>query len=224
MCLYTLHKEPKIADKDITCYKVLEIWNPEWDIESGRKRKSKKTVLRSYYHPDFKWNVDKRYRSKLEIEPNILNSYDIFRYLVTEGFHSYQTLDSAKEFCKSTAMEPCVIVRCIIPKGAKYCEGMHSDKQDGYSSNQIIMKEIVDFKELYPDFDSDKYPYKQGQLLMVSTSDDFDGIVIRVCNIVPLNSNIIRLKGCLEYYDTDTNGIPVLGTVKIKVYNDKKQK
>lgn len=218
MCLYITQKETQIAQEDITCYKVLETWNPEWDEESGHKRKIKKTVFRSYFYPNFKWNIDKHYRSRLVIEPRHMAN----NYSVNEAFHSYQTLESAKSFCKSYGMCPCVIARCIIPKGAKYCEGTNSDSTDGYASNQIIIKEIVDFKELYPDFDRDKYPYKQGQLLLISDSSFPNGEILRVNNIIPLDSNTVRVKVGLTFYcDTDINGIPVLPTAKIQVYNDK---
>ena len=229
MCLYTTQKEPKIAQEDITCYKVLETWNPEWNLESSRKCKSKKTVLMSYFHSDFKWNIDKRYRSKMVIiQRHVVTCFDSYDYLVSNAFHSYQTLESAKLFCRNISyqydMDPCAIVRCIIPKGAKYCKGMHSDGSDGYASNQIIMKEIVDSKEIYPDFDFDKYPYKQGQLLLVSDPLFQDGYILRVTNVTPLDSDTVRLNVGTTHYDTDINGRPVLTTVRIQVYNDKEAK
>ena len=224
MCLYP-QKKPKIAEEDIICYKVLEIRNPEWGIESGHNCKSKKTVLMSYFHSGFKWNIDKRYRSKLVIiQRQVVTCFDSCNYLVSNAFHSYQTLETAKLFCRNISyqsdMEPCAIVRCIIPKGAKYCEGMHSDGSDGYASNQIIMKEIVDFKELYPDFDFDKYPYKQGQFLLVSDPFFQDGHILRVTNVIPLDCDTVRLNVGSTHYDTDINGIPVLNTVRFQVYNN----
>lgn len=217
MCLYTTQKEPKIAKKDITCYKILEICNPEWEAESGHKRKSKKTALRSVYYPNFKWSIDKRYRSRLVIEPRHLTN----NYSVTKAFHSYETLESAKSYYETMSLNSCAIVRCIIPKGAKYYEGMQTGGEYGYASNQMVMKEIVDFKELYPDFDSDRYPYKQGQLLCISDFSFPNGEIVRVNNIIPLDSNTVRLKVFLTYCDTDINGIPVSPTAKIQVYNDK---
>jgi hypothetical protein len=217
---------PKIAKEDITCYKVLEICNPEWEAESGRKRKSKKIVLKSIYYPNFKWSIDKRYKSRLVIEPRyMIGYYNMFNYYVTKAFHSYQTLESAKSYCQTIFVDSYVIVRCIIPKGAKYCEGMNSlDENDGYASNQIIMKEIVDFKELYPDFDFDKYPYKQGQLLLVSDPLFHDGFILRVTNVIPLDCDTVRLNVGSTHYDTDINGIPVLNTVRIQIYNNKETK
>lgn len=236
MCLYTTQKVPKIAEKDIICYKVLEICNSEWNLESSRKRKSKKTVLMSYFHSDFKWNIDKHYRSKLVIiQRHVVTCFDSYNNLVSNAFHSYQTLESAKLFCRNISyqsdMDPCAIVRCIIPKGAKYCEGMHSDGSDGYASNQIIMKEIVDFKEIYPDFDFDKYPYKQGQLVYISDSVFPISKFTRVNNIIPLDSNTVRLRVGLMTFYTDINGIPVsmpvsmsIPSFSIKIHNDKETK
>ena len=221
MCLYTTQKVPKIAQEDITCYKVLEICNPEWEVESGRKRKSKKTVLRSIYYPNFKWSIDKRYRSKLEV---IQPRHTVNHYSVATAFHSYQTLESAKSYYETTSVDPCVIVRCIIPKGAKYCVGQHGN-EDGYASNRMIMKEIVDFKKLYPDFDRDRYPYKQGQLLCVSDSSFPNGEIMLLRNITPLDSKTVRLQVGLTFYlDTDIDGRPVSPTAKIQVYNNKETK
>ena len=219
MCLYTTQKEPKMAEKDITCYKVLKIYNPEWEGESGRK--DKKTVLQSYYNPKFKWNVDKHYRSRLVIEPRHLTN----NYSVNKAFHAYQTLESAKSFCKSSLLHPGVIVRCIIPKGAKYCVGQYGN-EDAYASNRMIMKEIIDFKELYPDFDSDRYPYKQGQLLYVSDSSfPNDGEIMLLRNITPLDSKTVRLQVGLTFYlETDIDGRPLLPTAKIQVYNNQETK
>lgn len=220
MCLYTTQKEPKIAQEDITCYKVLKIYNPEWEVELGRKRKSEKTVLKSYYNPKFKWNIDKHYRSRLVIEPRHLTN----NYSVNKAFHSYQTLESAKSFCKSSLILPGVIVRCIIPKGAKYCVGQQGN-EDGYASNRMIMKEIIDFKKLYPDFDWDRYPYKQGQLLCVSESSFPNGEIMLLRNITPLDSKTVRLQVGLTFYlDTDIDGRPVSPTAKIQVYNNKETK
>ena len=90
----------------------------------------------------------------------------------------------------------------------------------------MIMKEIIDFKELYPDFDSDRYPYKQGQLLYVS--DSFypnDGEILLLRNITPLDSKTVRLQVGLTFYlETDIDGRPLLATTKIQVYNDKETK
>lgn len=227
MCLYTKQKEPKIAEKDITCYKVLKIWDSEQDVESGRKRKSKKTVLKSMFYSEFTWNIGKHYRSRLVIEPRqATKCCDNFNSHVDKAFHSYQTLESAKLASRNIFLNSYVIVRCIIPKGAKYCEGMNcGDSQDGYASNQIIMKEILGFEELYPYFDSDKYPYKQGQFLFVSNSAFPNGEIVKVHNIIPLDSNTVRLKlGVIFYIDTDINGIPVSPTDKIQVYNNKEAK
>lgn len=223
MCLRTKQKEPKIAQEDITCYKVLEICNPEWEVESGRKRKSKKTVFGSIYYPNFKWSIDKRYRSRLVIEPTHIEN----DYAVTKAFHAYQTLEFAKSYYKTVSVTPCVIVRCIIPKGSKYYEGIHTVGGDGYASNQMVIKEIVDFKEIYPDFDFDKYPYKQGQLLLVSDPPFLNSDIRRVTNVIPLSSNTVRLRLGILTYDTDINGIPVSTPVpsfSIQIHNDKETK
>ena len=57
-------------------------------------------------------------------------------------------------------------VKCTIPKGSTVYKGTHDDLK-GYASNQLIMNEVISIKELYPDFDWDSYPYKEGQVIQV---------------------------------------------------------
>lgn len=141
MCLRTNMKVPTIAEKDIICYKVIS------------------KDMSSLYHNDFKWTFGKMYTSLIE-------SFEKpFDNEIHQAFHSYETLEDLKT-AYFTVTSPCLTVKCTIPKGSTVYKGRHTDLK-GYASNQLIMNEVISIKELYPDFDWDSYPYKEGQMIQV---------------------------------------------------------
>lgn len=141
MCLRTNMKVPTIAEKNIICYKVIS------------------KDMSSLYHNDFKWTFGKMYTSLIE---SFEKPFDNEIY---QAFHSYETLEDLKK-AYFTVTSPCLAVKCTIPKGSKVYKGTHDDL-NGYASNQLIMNEVISTKELYPDFDWDSYPYKEGQVIQV---------------------------------------------------------
>ena len=141
MCLYTTQEIPTIAEKDIICYKVI------------RKDMS------SLYYDDFKWTFGKMYHSWMEAVENPIDNE------IHQAFHSYETLEDLKKAYFSVT-SPCLTVKCTIPKGSTVYKGKH-DELKGYASNQLIINEVIGIKELYPDFDWDNYPYKEGQVIQV---------------------------------------------------------
>lgn len=144
MCLITKMKEPIIAEKDIICYKVIS------------------KDMTSLYHNDFKWTFGKTYSSWMEVI-NDINDCDSRQ--IYQAFHSYESLEDLKKAYFGTT-SPCLMVKCTIPKGSTVYKGKHDDL-NGYASNQLITNEVVSIKELYPDFDWDSYPYKEGQVIQV---------------------------------------------------------
>lgn len=141
MCLYTTQEIPTIAEKDIICYKII------------RKDMS------SLYHDDFKWEFGKMYHSWMEA----VNDIQDRNKEIHQAFHSYETLEDLKKAYFSVTV-PCLTVKCTIPKGSTVYSGSHDDLK-GYASNQLIINEVIGIKELYPDFDWDNYPYKEGQVI-----------------------------------------------------------
>ena len=132
MCLYLNHLEPKIADKDIVCYKLVE--------------KTKiKGVYKSYFQ-EFEYVIRQSYTNNLDIKfvdriiKNLCPSYPHYGiYAIEEGmFHSY-----------TSSMYPILspspyytLLKCIIPKGAYYFEGLFNHFPS-YASSQIkILEEI----------------------------------------------------------------------------------
>lgn len=161
MCLRTYQKEPQIATKDIICYKIIH------------------KDMTSLFHKEFKWEFGKLYHTEMTT-----NHCSFFKNtMVEQGFHSFSTLKATREGYYSSA-EPCIAVKCTIPKGSEYYKGSHGVR-DGYTSDKLILNEIMPLKELYPKFDFDKYPYKEGDKVIVKFKEDIEPHEEVIQNIQP---------------------------------------
>lgn len=196
MCLYTTQEVPTIAEKDITCYKVI------------RKDMS------SLFHNHFKWTIGKMYYSWMEA----VNDIEDRNKEIHKAFHSYGTLEDLKKAYFS-ATNPCLTVKCTIPKGSTVYSGSHDDLK-GYASNQLIINEVIGIKELYPDFDWDNYPFEVGQKIQVKLPHikPWDDIIYggeqvkfhdkstwkdyQITNIQPCSTNSTRVDLIVENCDT----------------------
>ena len=146
MCLITSQTKPLIADKDITCYKLL-----------------KKGMHSCCY--DFTWELGQLYHSRIEVE------YSPYEHstVIQNAFHTYAFCDTVKRaYCSSACAS--MIVKCTIPKGAEYYCGMHTGDDYGFASNQLIINEIMDITTVFKYFDWEKYPYKEGQVIKYKKS------------------------------------------------------
>lgn len=128
MCLFINHLEPKIADKDIVCYKLV-------------KRTRIKGVYKSSFR-GFEYIIRKLYTNNIKIGFSyfLMKHRNIFGYFIEEGmFHSYES------HLYPVILSPlpnCALLKCIIPKGAYYFEGTF-DFSPSYASSQIkILEEI----------------------------------------------------------------------------------
>ena len=152
MCLITKQKQAETAKEDIICYKILTT-----NTENGQ--------YESYYYSEMKWELNKLYSTSLGRWRN--NN-------VMEGFHSYAHYQDALEILEQDMPLGCMLVKCTIPKEAKYYKGKQQDS-DGYTSNQIKMTEIVKKKgELI--INDDTYPFKRNDYIKVEVKTITVGI------------------------------------------------
>ena len=128
MCLVTIQLEPKIADKDIVCYKLI-------------KRTKIKGIYKSSFQ-GFEYIIRKLYTNNIKIGFSyfLMKHRNIFGYFIEEGmFHSYAS------YLYPVILSPLphgALLKCIIPKGAYYYEG-YFDDSPSYASSQIkILEEI----------------------------------------------------------------------------------
>ena len=125
MCLFINHLEPKIADKDIVCYKLVE-------------RTKIKGIYKSKYQ-EFEYVIRQLYTNYFDIKYiDMLIKRRYSRFAIEEGmFHSYTNYLLA-----ITILPNLVVLKCIIPKGAYYFEGYFGN-YPSYASSQIrILEEI----------------------------------------------------------------------------------
>ena len=129
MCLVTIQLEPKIADKDIICYKLVE-------------RTKIKGIYKSNYQ-GFEYIIRQLYTNNLDIRfANKSMKYYFYKnfYKIEEGmFHSYVS------YLYPAILRPLpnhTLLKCIIPKGAYYFKGFF-ESFPSYASSQIkILREI----------------------------------------------------------------------------------
>ena len=128
MCLVTTQLEPKIADKDIICYKLVV-------------RTKIKGVYKSSFQ-GFEYIIRQLYTNNIKIEFSykLIKPETIFGYFIEEGmFHSYADYLPTMSVIASNY----VVLKCIIPKGAYYFDGYSSVRC--YASSQIKILEEVKF-------------------------------------------------------------------------------
>ena len=129
MCLRLDYSEPKIADKDIVCYKLV-------------KRTKIKGIYKSSFQ-GFEYIIRQLYTNNLDIRfANKSMKWYFYKsfYKIEEGmFHSYVN------HLYPAILRPLLnhtLLKCIIPKGAYYYEGYFYDLPS-YASSQIkILEEI----------------------------------------------------------------------------------
>lgn len=148
MCLQTTWKEPKIAEEDIKVYKGfnLNIYNN----------------LISPYN-DFTWKSNKKYNTEINITDDdsaldqlavdelfSIRDQGISYNSIGEGFHS------ALEKNRLDINDFDLIIECIIPKGAKYYEGL---SKLAVSDSIMVTENVVNSRDIY---EIDFKPKKDG--------------------------------------------------------------
>ena len=126
MCLVTIQLEPKIADKDIVCYKLV-------------KRTKIKGIYKSHLL-EFEYIIRRLYTNYFDIKyADMLIKRRYSRFAIEEGmFHSY----ASNLYPILSPLPWCALLKCIIPKGAYYFKGYYGN-YPSYASSQIkILEEI----------------------------------------------------------------------------------
>lgn len=123
MCirLNSIEESPKVAESDMTTYKILEVV------------KDKKTGEESYYSPfsikRLQYNVGMLYTETLGKKEEVQYLYELEEGYkctakTTTGLYSYRDLDTAVKFMNalenSFQKVKCKLFQCTIPKGSKY--------------------------------------------------------------------------------------------------------
>ena len=126
MCLFINHLEPKIANKDIVCYKLV-------------KRTKIKGVYESNYLK-FEYIIRQLYTNYFDIKyADMLIKKRYSRSVIEEDmFHSY----ASNVYSILKPLQYCILLKCIIPKGAYYFKGYYGN-YSSYASSQIkILEEL----------------------------------------------------------------------------------
>lgn len=118
MCLITNNPE-QTAKEDITCYKVVFL--------EGNK-------LLSFYK-GFEYILNNLYTTIISYTHDLIEEDYI---CIERAFHSYISLTSAVNFLHVNTIYGAAIVKCIIPKGAKFYQD-----DECFASSQIIIKQIL---------------------------------------------------------------------------------
>lgn len=118
--------EPKIAKKNITCYKLFRqvgmLSNPPY--------------LESPYQNSV-YEIGKKKTSKLICYMVSCGQ------AVSIGLHSFNNYQSAIDNTSGWVMSKIIIVKCIIPKGAKYYTGTFDFRYPCRASTELIPIEIL---------------------------------------------------------------------------------
>ena len=121
MCLLSLSDNPKVADKDIVCYKFLDRLGPFRYMTPIRE-------VKLWKFPYLKKIFVAKGTEEAERDP--LQR----RYVVGEGFiHTFAKMSD--EYSRR-GLHDVVLFRCIIPKGTKYFKSMDGSE---YASREIVI-------------------------------------------------------------------------------------
>jgi hypothetical protein len=130
MCLvlYSREEPVKIAEEDITVWKLLR-----------EKYEKGKLIYGGIW-----WPYNYIIGDFTRVEPLLKDGR-----LVSKGYHTLETVGGAVKMFKSldhyhSGYKDLVVVECIIPKGSEYYYGIAHDPIPGYASSQLkIIKKCV---------------------------------------------------------------------------------
>lgn len=146
MCIYLTKKNstPKIAKKDIVCYKLVE------DVHTyGRYSKIAYTPFMGYCV-----TLGETYEAMGQRTIHEFDEYDAphrcyTHYFSEGGIHSFKTLEGVEKFCcwhsQTYGLDSnCKVVKCIIPKGSEYFSGVFEETRiPCYASSSLTYTEEI---------------------------------------------------------------------------------
>ena len=139
MCLYCWRKNPRIAKKDIVCYKVL--------IHLGSGAYVTPYTQRHLTYAEKKGKLDfVATGDKITLVNLVGLSRFFFRYKVSKGYiHTFKNkADAAIEMADwRRHKNPPYVFKCIIPKGTEYYKGIFGRTMKSYCSDKIRIIEKV---------------------------------------------------------------------------------
>jgi len=129
--------EPIIAKTDKVCYKILYKINPlERDAESLLKCHEDELI--------YKTNIMMPNIELVSVREKFSNG---FKWFVDMGYHSRTKVNSEERVVRLDCNN--CWYKCIIPKGAKYYEGMDENNRESYSSDSIMVIELIETESFY---------------------------------------------------------------------------
>ena len=145
MCLdRDIQENPlKLAEEDIVCYKGVQIPHEEWfKVKTWILRKLKRFKNYKTYFSDDSIVIGQVFIAEPVLTKEELDIYDKRKSSLEGGFiHSFKNLKDARKFAKWRGYVD--VVKCIIPAGTYYFEGMNHDGTEGYASTQIKYIKVI---------------------------------------------------------------------------------
>ena len=145
MCLERNIKEStlKLAEKDIVCYKGVQVPYEEWfKIKTWILRKLKRFKNYKTYFSDDPIVIGQVFVAQPVLSKEELDIYDKRVFSLEGGFiHSFKNLKDARGFAKLRNFID--VVKCIIPAGTYYFEGVNHDGTEGYAATQVKYIKVV---------------------------------------------------------------------------------
>ena len=133
MCLEIKeNSKVKIAEKDITCYKIClcKTERCKWSLKNFFGNKTAKFYKTPFCYADVE--IGKKYQSYLLASSS---------FSINEGLHSFVENPNGKSELYLCNYD--VIIKCVIPKGASYYEGIQFNLP-GYASSEILYVEFLE--------------------------------------------------------------------------------
>lgn len=152
MCLFTNNKEPKIAEEDIVCYKILIL--EEFLGESRLLTPFRSEAVLKIIHPtersleEIIKEIHQKASEKVLMAKENHSAWYSFK-VDSGAIHTYQTEIVAFtvaecEFVRNRNVKVApIILKCVIPKGTPYWEGVDGRLRKSYASHKIIYKEML---------------------------------------------------------------------------------